>query len=234
MLAELARALAPTGMSLRGGFTPREADGVPLLRNGQRVQTLLLVGNVGGAMWLPFAASGALQRFPDNPLDRWTVEVLEPIAATLGIGIVYPFSGPPYYPFQRWSTRAEALDVSPLRIFIHPLYGLWHAYRAAFLLADPVELPARASTDSPCHSCADRPCLSACPVNAFTPAAFDDRACAQHVDGPEGDECRLRGCLARRACPVGRDYSYPTPQMAFHMEAFLKPRRLEPKARLDD
>jgi hypothetical protein len=29
------------------------------------------------------------------------------------------------------------------------------------------------------------------------------------------------GCLARRACPVGREYAYDPAQARFHMQAFL-------------
>ena len=39
------------------------------------------------------------------------------------------------------------------------------------------------------------------------------------------DAGRERGCMARRACPVGRDHLYPAAQARFHMEAFLNARR---------
>jgi hypothetical protein len=32
------------------------------------------------------------------------------------------------------------------------------------------------------------------------------------------------GCLARRACPVGKDYVYDPAQMQFHMTAFRNSR----------
>ena len=225
MLAALKDALAATGMALRGGFVPQSDDGVPLLASGRPARAVLLIGNIGGALWPAFAESGAAAAYPADPLDRWTQDVLDPIAARFAAGALYPFSGPPYYPFQRWAARAEAVHVSPLRIFIHPTYGLWHAYRAAFLFAEAVDLPLREAVPSPCETCAARPCLTACPVGAFGPDGLDDLTCARHVDGPDGAECRDRGCLARRACPVGREYSYAPPQMAFHMEAFLARRR---------
>ncbi|WP_374652745.1 ferredoxin [Dongia sp.] len=225
MLAALKDALAAAGMALRGGFAPESGDLVPLLDTGATARTVLLIGNVGGAMWQPFAASGAQDRYAADPMDRWTRDVLDPLAAAFGAKPLYPSDGPPYHPFQRWAARAEAVHVSPLRIFIHPAYGLWHAYRAAFLVAEALRLPAPAFADSPCLTCADRPCLSSCPVGAFTENGLDDLRCARHVDGPGGAECRDNGCLARRACPVGRGHAYPPQQMAFHMEAFLARRR---------
>lgn len=225
MLAALHDALAPLGMALRGGFVAESDSELPLLRSGEPARAVLLIGNIGDAMWPAFAESGARTRFSAHPMDHWTKEALDPVAARVGATALYPSEGPPYHPFQRWAARAEPVHVSPLRIFIHPTYGLWHAYRAAFLLAEDPGIQPRQDAASPCATCAARPCLSTCPVGAFTENGFDDKRCTRHVDSAAGSECRDNGCLARRACPVGREYSYPPAQMAFHMEAFLAPRR---------
>jgi hypothetical protein len=222
-LLQIETALASTGMALRGGFAPAPADAVPDLAPGRPARSLLLIGNIGGAMWPAFAAAG--RREHAEPMDHWTRQVIDPIAAELGARALYPFAGPPYHPFQRWAMRAEGVQASPLMIFIHPTFGLWHAYRAALLFAESLALPSGAPTRHPCDTCVGQPCLHTCPVDAFTLSGFDDKACARHVDGPDGIECRDRGCLARRACPVGQEYAYPPAQMAFHMEAFLARRR---------
>jgi hypothetical protein len=218
----LAAHLAPLGLALRGGFALGDEDALPDIEPGRPARSLILIGNIGGAMWPAF------QRKPhadSDPLDAWTRQVIDAVAEKVGARPLYPFDGPPYYPFQRWAERAEGVKPSPLMIFIHPQFGLWHAYRAALLFAEDYAFPSRRPGAHPCESCADKPCLSACPVGAFSGSAFDDRACATHVDGPRGTECRDHGCLARRACPIGRAYAYPDAQMAFHMEAFLAPRR---------
>lgn len=224
LMESLAAALAEHGMALRGGFRATAADDLPDPAPGRPARALLLVGNVGGAMWPVFAAarggsSGA------NPMDNWTRRVIDPIAGQVGALALYPFAGPPYFPFQRWAMRAEPVAPSPLMILMHPVHGLWHAYRAALVLADECDLAPVPALPIPCETCAERPCLQACPVTAFTAAGFDDRICASHVDGPDGRDCREGGCLARRACPVGQDLAYPPAQMAFHMEAFLSRRR---------
>ncbi|HVY98006.1 MAG TPA: ferredoxin [Dongiaceae bacterium] len=220
---DLAAALAAHGMMLRGGFSPLgPEDAVPALDGGRPVRTLLLVGNAGPAMYGHFFAAGESDGPLANALDSWTRRVIEPIAARSGARALFPFGGPPWHPFQRWAKRAEGLRASPLGILIHPEFGLWHAYRAALLFERELELPAARSLAHPCDDCAGRPCLATCPVGAITAEGYDAARCAAHVAGPAGPDCRTGGCLARRACPVGRDHVYPARAMEFHMAAFLR------------
>lgn len=133
---------------------------------------------------------------------------------------LFPFGGPPYLPFQRWAMRAEAVAPSPLGVLIHPDHGLWHAYRGALAFAELLALPPRDSRPRPCDSCADRPCLSACPVGAFRDGRYDVPTCMSHLEQPAGEACMSAACLARRACPVGREGAYDPAQARFHMQAF--------------
>ena len=71
-----------------------------------------------------------------------------------------------------------------------------------------------------CLSCDGQPCLSACPVDAFTPQAYDVDRCAAHLHVSAGADCMGAGCLARRACPVGTEYRYRPSHAGFHMAAF--------------
>ena len=54
-------------------------------------------------------------------------------AAEIGGQAIFP-SDKPYMPFQQWAMQAEGLKKSPLGMLIHPVYGLWHAYRGAILM----------------------------------------------------------------------------------------------------
>ena len=210
ILTELAEALAAHGLILRGGFHPG-GDEAELAGIG----TVVLAGNAGPAMWRAFEPH--MDAAP-NPLDRWTRRVIEPIAQKLGAGAVFPF-GEPLWPFQRWARRAECLHPSPIGALIHPQYGLWHAWRAALLFDERLALPPRAETPSPCESCVDKPCLTACPVGAFSRAGYDVHACAGYLSRPAAD-CLAIGCHARNACPVGGVWRYPAAQIGFHMAAF--------------
>jgi hypothetical protein len=168
-------------------------------------------------MWAAFAPyiDGA-----PHPLDRWTRRVVEPIATNFGARAVYPF-GAEAPPFQRWAERAETLHRSPLGILIHAEYGLWHAWRAALLFAERLPLPPRAEAPSPCDGCAEKPCLSACPVEAFGAAGYNVPACASHL-ASAASTCQSIGCHARNACPAGANWCYAPEQIRFHMTAFSR------------
>ena len=122
----------------------------------------------------------------------------------------------------RWARRAEPVHTSPINLLIHPDYGLWHVYRGALLFTETLALPPVEDRPSPCESCAKKPCLRACPADAFQPDRFDAVACVTHVESPAGGNCAERGCLARRACPVGRDWAYPREAGAYHMGAVTR------------
>jgi ferredoxin len=212
---DIAKALSIQGFMPRGGFHPTATDDAP-------GQTILIIGNAGPAMWRAY--SQACEAGGPTPLDAWTQRVLDPVAATFGAHAIYPFDGPPYAPFLRWAIKAEPVHISPTRMTIHPEYGLWHAYRGAFIFDEKLELPPYEPGVSPCVDCADQPCLSACPVNAFSATRYDVDSCAAHVRVSASADCPTQGCRARRACPIGQDYLYAPNQAAFHMAAFLKNR----------
>jgi epoxyqueuosine reductase QueG len=118
--------------------------------------------------------------------------------------------------------RADAVFPSPLGLLIHAEFGLWHAYRAALLFAEKSTLPARKAASSPCESCVAKPCLAACPVDAFSGSGYDVPRCAAFLDTEAGEECMDRGCRARRACPVGLERAQEPAQAGFHMRAFRR------------
>jgi epoxyqueuosine reductase QueG len=181
-----------------------------------------MLGFVGDAGWKSFTASTEASDGQPNPLDRWSRRIIDGIASSLGGTALYPFGGPPFLPFQRWAQRAEPVFVSPLGILIHPEYGLWHSYRGAVALSEKLELPPPSAQSSPCTTCAAKPCLTTCPVSAFSTTGYDVKACRAHISSEAGAACMSGGCLARLACPVGVEYRYAAQQAAFHMRAFRR------------
>ncbi len=222
----ITQALNALGLLLRGGFKPTPDDALPMLANGQAAGTLLMVGNAGPAMWRAFSASPQATDGQPHPLNRWTRQHVDTIAQAADGVALYPFDATPIWPFQRWAARAELVFSSPLGLLIHPQYGLWHAYRAAILVAADLHLPAPAPPSgfmgNPCASCADQPCLTTCPVTAFSTKGYDVPTCASHLALPAGQDCLGGGCLARRACPVGLEFAQLPSQNAFHMQAFFR------------
>lgn len=219
----LAPALSALGLSSFGWFQLAAADfpaaGAPEgIRAGDHG---LLVGNRAVAaehlMWRVFRQSPEYGDGDPDPLDRWTARVIEPIAAEMGAVALYPFAKP-VWPFQRWAIRATGMRPSPLGILIHPEYGLWQAFRAVLVCRRAVRLPPAPPPIHPCDSCLEKPCLSACPVAAFSATGFNSTACRAHLRAGDPPDCRRLGCRARAACPVGTPYT--AAQLHFHMAAF--------------
>jgi NAD-dependent dihydropyrimidine dehydrogenase PreA subunit len=216
-------ALDPLGLIAFGAFHPVPADGVP-----GDPGTCVLIGNAGVGMWRAFARDlqGLTGQPAVDPLDDWVRRQLTALAGAHGATALFPSGGPPFLPFQRWAQRAGPARPSPLGLLIHPEYGLWHAYRGALVFADRRDLPPADSRPSPCDGCVAKPCLTACPVDAFSIAqGYNVAACAGHLDTSEGDDCNGLGCRARHACPVGRAHVYAPAQAAFHMTAFRRAQR---------
>jgi hypothetical protein len=215
------RSLAGTGLFVRGAFHPAPEDEVRALTDGRTAGTLVLVGNAGTAMWRAFR-DAVPELTGQDPLETWIDAQLERVAATLGAEIVFA-TRRPWPPIQRWAMKAGGVHRSPINILIHPEYGLWHVYRGALLFAERLELePPPPEAASPCDSCATRPCLTTCPVDAFQPGSFAMHRCVDHVENARGKACATGGCLARRACPVGRAHAYVSEEGAFHMAAVVR------------
>ncbi|MBT3915601.1 MAG: hypothetical protein HN731_00110 [Rhodospirillaceae bacterium] len=209
-----------------GGFHPTAKD------QGETIiladyQTAIIVGNAGNQssfkFWQAFEKG---QEEIKNPLENWTRQSLTKIAEDLEAAVIFPFDGPPFIPILTWAQRAEAVFPSPFGPLIHPEYGLWHAYRGVLLFEDKVELPSIETQASPCQDCAERPCVSTCPVDAIAdnefPKNFNIVACTEFMASTKGKDCLQNGCLARRACPTGQEHVYEPAQAEFHLTAFLK------------
>lgn len=229
--ALLADEAARHGLHVRAVFAPEPADEVPALEAGEPARALALLGNVGSSLWPSFSASAEHGDGAPDPLDRWSRRIGTSLAQRLGARALFPFGGPPHHPFQRWAMRGGALHASPIGLLVHPEHGLWHAFR--FALAFPIAAPPAATLDeprrppsgdaarSPCATCAARPCLQACPVNAFVEGDYRVARCVAHLAAHPAGPCITAGCLARHACPVGQAFRYLPAQAQLHMRAFV-------------
>ncbi|MBT3989122.1 MAG: hypothetical protein HOG95_09540 [Rhodospirillaceae bacterium] len=215
---EIDHRIAQADMRCCGGFHPGPSDDF-----SATTKTVLIVGNAGNRKTSNFWPSFETNR-PENtnPLESWTRDVLTNIARDLKAEVIFPFDGPPYIPILTWAQKVEPVNPSPFGAFIHPNFGLWHAYRGVLLLDEKIDLPKIKTPPSPCETCPDQPCLSTCPVGAIKDGDFNVEACVGFLAKPKGQVCMGQGCLARRACPVGQEHVYEPAQAEFHLQAFLE------------
>jgi hypothetical protein len=201
------------GFTPFGWFEPAAADAVPA-----DAKFVILIGNAGSDMFRRFARERNAQT---DQIDDWTRDVVGALADGLSARAVFPFDRP-HHPFLTWARRAGAGHVSPLGLNIHPTYGLWHAFRAALLFPVAFDLPMQSAV--PLKLGETSPVFSL-PGECLQPQGYDVPACASHLEMPAGEDCMSDGCLARRACPVGKGFTYHPRQAQFFMRAFLVARR---------
>ncbi len=215
---EVERAARDVGLTGLGTIRTEAAHKAP---EGVEALVLLALSREG---WAMFTASPEYGDGAVDPLDRWSMRVVGELATALGAVPLFPFGGPPYQPFLRWAAASGRIWPSALGMSMHEEHGVWMSFRGALGFAALDGVPQPGGAARPCDACASKPCLKACPVDAFGGERYDVDACAAHVGAPEGAACRLRGCLARRACWVGQDWVPQPERAAFHMGAFLRAR----------
>lgn len=213
---DLLAACHAVGLDIFGGFHPGPGDGAP-----DGCGSLLMLGPLEPGFWAGFTQSGEYLDEQPDPMDRWSRRVIGQLAEDLGAQALFPFGGPPFQPFIGWAMRTGRAWQSPAGMLVHDGAGLMVSYRGALGLADVVDLPAL--PDRPCETCSQKPCLTACPVNALSAATgYDVAACHGFLDGDAGGDCMEQGCAARRVCPVSQSYGRVAAQSAFHMRSFHK------------
>ncbi|MES9899648.1 MAG: hypothetical protein ABW148_11570 [Sedimenticola sp.] len=223
LLKKLQLQAEPYGLVLRGGFTVIAEDQVPSLSPLRPTVSLVLFGNAGSSIWPAFSRSPEYLDGKLDPLDRWSRRIGESMAKQFDGLALYPFDGPPFHSFLTWAEKGEPTTTSPLLIKIHPKYGLWHAYRFALALAEPLyNLAPPKITVAPCDNCITQPCLQECPVGAFTDHRYLSDRCVRYLIEEADSECLYRGCLARLACPEGQSFRYRPEHARFHMRAFVE------------
>lgn len=212
-LSEIEAMAALLHLAVLGGFAASHEDGLP-----QGTRTLLLLGPKEPGFW-PHLTAQPEWGAPD-PVDRWSRRVIGRIACDLRAKALFPFGGPPYHPFYQWALKSGRCWDSPVRFLVHDTAGLFVSFRGALALKEAVDLPEAPA--KPCDTCADKPCLTACPAAALTGAGYDLPKCHGFLDTLAGQDCMSMGCAVRRACPLSHGYARMHEQSAYHMGQFHK------------
>ena len=196
------------------------ADGLDIMGALHDDDTTLFLLGPGPDFWSAFRHAAELTDGQPDPFDRWSLRVIRWLADMLGADHVFPFGGPPYAPFLRWALASGRAWSSPVGMLVHDTAGLMISYRGALRFAAHIDLPDPPAV-SPCASCIDKPCTTACPVSALNAhASYAVDTCHAHLDTPAGQICLTMGCIARRACPISRGFNRVPAQSALHMRAF--------------
>lgn len=176
--------------------------------------SLVLLGNGGRVFW------DALERFgldKPNPIDRFSVYLTQqlmdqlvsmPQASAEQNLLLYPQTDY-LIPLQQLGEIIGWGTPSPIGNSISAEFGLWFAFRSAFLTTVALPPTQAKPRPSPCESCVDKPCQAVCPAQAVFESAtqFKLNACIDYRLQPNA-MCQSR-CMARQACPIGLDHKYP-------------------------
>ncbi len=212
--------LEAAGFNLSGALGVERYDAlVPDAWRAARIapaaRSVVVVGHGGRALWPRFRAAreAALQR---DPLDRYTLRVVEEAAARLGpaarVALYSQRREGQWVPLVALAREAGFGVPGRVGVLLHPGFGPWISMRA--LLYAPLELPEARPCEgfAPCDGC-PAPCASACHGAAVGPAGLDARRChdTRHTDA----RCAL-DCDARVACVLAPEHGYPVEQRAHH------------------
>lgn len=230
LLTALGSELRPFGLNLIGAAPIAAYDAlVPeshrLFGRGTTARAAIVIGHGGGAFWSAYRDH--LTRHPEweqraDPLDDFTAEIMArralALAARLGVPaeLRLPFrSSDPPLSFVHLAEAAGLGRRGLVGVLIHPEFGPWIALRGALLVGEEITAPRPAAGFDPCPSCADRPCIAACPGAAVGhPGGWDIPRCIAHRLAQPAD-CTDR-CHARVACVYGRYHRYADGELAYH------------------
>ena len=185
-------------------------------------QQLILIGHAGRQLWTSVKAVGMTG---SDLIDDFTVQTVQSWFAEQLPGhsyqILYP--GNCLIGLQALGKLAGWHRDSLFMLGIDPFWGSWQAYRA-LVVADTnfsAILPVDRQQASPCATCPDAPCIQHCPAGALSRSGeFALRLCLDYRRQPES-ACRYT-CLARLACPVGREHRYDADQLRHTYAQSLK------------
>ncbi|MBI1817339.1 MAG: hypothetical protein HYR72_20390 [Deltaproteobacteria bacterium] len=265
LIAAVRAALLPAGLNLVAALPVERYDrDVPeryrLRKRYPTSQSLIVIGNGGGPFWEGFrqhrdGRDAQPQTQEPNPLDCYAATIIErdvpPVLASMGTAgrFLYPFRfDEEPVSFIHLGALAGFGARSLLGVLVHPEYGPWIALRAALLLDVAIESTPVTPFD-PCGTCADKPCISACPGAAISERGWDVPACTAYRAGlpvhrrerqgeprnapalhsnphPGGEGAEVPGncadrCHARWECIYGRAHRYPADALAYHQRRAL-------------
>lgn len=180
-----------------------------------RFKQLIMFGHGGTRMWESVQQSEFAG--DDHPIDSFSVNIVKQYFADTCSGssfeILYPHSSR-MVPLQKLGVLAGWHNASPFRIGINAEWGSWFAYRAVVLADTEFKATLKMDAPSPCDSCEEKPCITACPADALS---GNDGALKPCIDYrlTKDSKCKDR-CFSRLACPIAAEHRYSIEQINYH------------------
>ncbi len=212
--------LAQNGLNLFASFSTNtlpQPMHSQLKKNGISLDAyshLMLTGNGGTLFWARLQEAGLKTA---DPVDTFSIQLTQQF-------ITHYLDNPPQVqlypltdfilPLTQLGELAGWSHPAPIGQGINATFGVWFAYRSAFLVNGRFPTMSQPATPSPCTHCDDKPCITACPPAAVHPTAFNIYTCAHYRITPHS-ACADR-CLARLACPIAPEHRYSLPQIQYH------------------
>lgn len=190
-------------------------SGIPLVD----YRRLMLIGHGGRLMWEKLQSTALESK---DPVDQFATSITRSFIHDYldNSAFFWLFPEPDYsVPLQQLGEAAGWCSPSPLGLGISAEFGLWFAYRAAFLIDSDLPLTSVQPHLSPCSNCVQQPCITACPPGAVLKGGLDIALCAHHRLATHSS-CADR-CLARLACPVHPEHRYLLEQLQYHYRISL-------------
>lgn len=185
---------------------------------------LILIAHAGNQLWKTLEENDItpLTEQSNNPIDHFTISSINSWFnqhhPAIHKKIIYPSTQP--IALQELGQLAHWHYPSPFLVGINDQYGTWFAYRAAILCDSDFIISEPIKSQSPCNTCQSKVCITQCPAQAISEAAFNMDACLNYRL-KENSLCQ-KTCLARTACPVGKSQQYTDEQIRYHYGVSLK------------
>lgn len=189
------------------------------IKNIDHFSQLILIGHGGKLLWRKIKDAKFQS---DNMIDDFSyyhVEAcLKKQVAQADFEIIFPSKT--FLPLQSLGELAGWHHPSPFKVGINQQWGSWFAYRAVVLVKSNFSITEKIKEPSPCLSCNLKPCTLACPAKALENNSFNLERCIKYRK-QQNSSCK-NNCLARVACPIGKQHQYSQPQINYHYSLSMK------------
>ena len=180
---------------------------------------LILIGHAGTLLWKMVSQWLSDSKDPVDEFSYFQTEkYFKQRFSPEDFKIIFP--GTSHVGLQALGRIAGWHHSSPFRVGINWQWGSWFAYRSVVLVKShysPTEVDMK---DSPCLTCSEKACVSACPAKALVQSDLSLKTCIDYRKKSDSD-CKDR-CKARMACPVARKHQYSLPQTQYHYSLSMK------------